>query len=94
MREHEIISQEMRRHRAGTGTAFKQVNACHVGRVTLFCTVPKTEPRSKGKFLKIWWPQWKKEQEIELFSQRICYLKSDALQLLIMFKRIPENLKC
>lgn len=53
MREHGIISQETRRHRAGTGTAFKQLNACHVGRVMLFCIVPKTELRSKGKTLKI-----------------------------------------
>lgn len=50
MREYGIISQEKRKHRAGMGTAFKQLNACHTGEGLCYSALfQRVELRSKGK---------------------------------------------
>lgn len=59
----------------------------------LFCTVPKARTNIKRKNLKDQVAQGQQEQEPELFSRRICYLKSDALLPLIIFKQVLENPK-
>lgn len=92
MRRHGIVNQK-RRHRDGIGAALKQLNACHTGKRVLIPCYPKRRTKVKREDLKgDRMPQCKQKQEIELFS-RIHYLRSNALQPLIMFKQIAENFK-